>query len=122
MSIKPETQEYRLDPAKWVVILAIVAGGIYANSYYAVVEPLYRALAGLGMAGLVISIMLQTERGAAVWSLAREARVEIRKVVWPTPQETSQTTVIVVLVVIFVALILWALDSGLSWGVRGVIG
>ncbi len=122
MSIKPETQEYRLDPAKWVVILAIVAGGIYANSYYAVVEPLYRALAGLGMAGLVIAIMLQTERGAAVWSLAREARVEIRKVVWPTPQETSQTTVIVVLVVIFVALILWALDSGLSWGVRGVIG
>ena len=122
MSIKPETQEYRLDPAKWVVILAIVAGGIYANSYYAVVEPLYRALAGLGMAGLVIAIMLQTERGVAVWSLAREARVEIRKVVWPTPQETSQTTVIVVLVVIFVALILWALDSGLSWGVRGVIG
>ena len=122
MSTKPETQEYRLDSAKWVVILAIIAGGIYANSYYAVVEPLYRALAGLGMAGLVVAIMLQTERGAAVWSLAREARVEIRKVVWPTPQETSQTTVIVVLVVIFVALVLWALDSGLSWGVRGVIG
>ncbi len=122
MSTKPETQEYRLDLVKWSIILAIIAGGIYANSYYAVVEPIYRALVGLAMAGLVVTIMLQTEKGAAVWSLAREARVEIRKVVWPTPQETSQTTVIVVLVVIFVALILWALDSGLSWSVQNVIG
>ena len=51
-----------------------------------------------------------------------EARVEVRKVVWPTPQETTQTTLIVVVVVIFVAFILWMLDSGLSWGVQGVIG
>ncbi len=122
MSTKPETQEYRLDLAKWVIILAIIAFGIYANSYYAVVEPIYRALAGVAMAGVVVAIGLQTEKGAAIWSLAREARVEVRKVVWPTPQETSQTTVIVVLVVIFVALILWALDSGLSWSVQGVIG
>ena len=71
---------------------------------------------------LPVGVALQTENGAWAWNLAKEARVEVRKVVWPTTQETTQTTLIVVGVVILVALILWALDSSLSWGVRGVIG
>jgi preprotein translocase subunit SecE len=119
---KAEAVEYRLDPLKWVLVLAIVAGGIYANSYYSAIEPLYRALAGVVVAAFALVVALQTEKGAAAWDLAKEARVEVRKVVWPTPQETTQTTLIVVVVVLIVAFILWALDSGLSWGVRGVIG
>jgi preprotein translocase subunit SecE len=122
MSTKAETNEYQLDVLKWVIVIGILAGGIYANSYYAAIEPLYRALAGVVIAGVAFAIALQTEKGAFVWDLAKEARVEVRKVVWPTNQETAQTTLIVVVVVIFVALILWGLDSGLSWGVAGVIG
>lgn len=123
MSTKVETTtEYRLDPFKWVIVLAIIGGGIYANSYYVAIEPIYRALAGVLIAAIAIAVSLQTEKGAAVWTLAREARVEVRKVVWPTPQETTQTTLLVVVVVIIVSLLLWVLDSGLSWGVRGVIG
>lgn len=122
MSTKAETSEYQLDVLKWVVVLGIVAGGIYANSYYAAIEPLFRALAGVVIAAIACAVALQTEKGAFVWDLAKEARVEVRKVVWPTSQETMQTTLIVVAVVIFVALILWALDSGLSWGVSGVVG
>ena len=122
MSSKTETGEYQLDGLKWLVVLAVVAGGIYANSYYAAIEPLFRALAGVLIAAVAIGVALQTEKGAWAWDLAKEARVEVRKVVWPTTQETTQTTLIVVGVVIVVALILWGLDSGLSWGVRGVIG
>ena len=69
-----------------------------------------------------MAIGLQTEKGHAAWELAKEARIEVRKVVWPSRQETTQTTLIVVAVVIFVALILWGLDSGLSWGIQGLIG
>jgi preprotein translocase subunit SecE len=122
MSSKAETGEYQLDSLKWLVVLAIVAGGIYANSYYAAIEPLFRALAGVLIVAVAVGIALQTEKGAWAWDLAKEARVEVRKVVWPTTQETTQTTLIVVGVVILVALILWGLDSSLSWGVRGVIG
>ena len=122
MSSKAEAGEYQLDSLKWLVALAIVGGGIYANSYYAAIEPLFRALAGVLVAAIAIGVALQTEKGAWAWNLAKEARVEVRKVVWPTTQETTQTTLIVVGVVILVALILWALDSSLSWGVRGVIG
>lgn len=122
MNAKVETPEYKLDAAKWLVVLLIVGGGVYANSYYATIEPLFRALAGVVVAGVALAVALQTEKGAWAWDLAKEARVEVRKVVWPTTQETTQTTLIVVVAVIFVALILWALDSTLSWGVRGVIG
>ena len=122
MSSKAEAGEYQLDSLKWLVALAIVGGGIYANSYYAAIEPLFRALTGLLAVAVAIGVALQTEKGAWVWDLAKEARVEVRKVVWPTTQETTQTTLIVVGVVILLALILWGLDSSLSWGVRGVIG
>jgi len=122
MSSKEEISEYQLDSLKWLLALTIVGVGIYANSYYAAIEPLFRALAGVLVAAFTVGVALQTEKGAWAWNLAKEARVEVRKVVWPTPQETTQTTLIVVGVVILVALILWALDSSLSWGVRGVIG
>ena len=122
MSSKAEAGEYQLDSLKWLLVFFVVGGGIYANSYYAAIEPLFRALAGVMVAAFTIGVALQTEKGAWAWNLAQEARVEVRKVVWPTTQETTQTTLIVVGVVILVALILWALDSSLSWGVRGLIG
>ena len=119
---KAETAEHRLDIVKWFAVVTIVAAGIYANSYFIEVEALYRAMAGVLIASIALAVALQTEKGAAVWDLAKEARIEVRKVVWPTPQETSQTTLIVVVAVLFVALILWALDSTLSWGVQGLLG
>ena len=122
MSSKAEVPTYKLDALKWAVVLAIVLGGVYANMEYATVTLLYRALAGVAIAAVVLAIGLQTEHGQAVWNLAKEARVEVRKVVWPTRQETTQTTLIVVAVVIVVALMLWALDSTVSWAVQGVIG
>ena len=119
---KIEATENPLDLLKWSGVIAIILGGIYANSYYGSIEPLYRAIAGVLVAAVAIALALQTDKGKAAWELAKEARVEVRKVVWPTPQETTQTTLIVVVAVLFVALILWALDSILSWGVQGVIG
>jgi preprotein translocase subunit SecE len=122
MSTKVEESTYKLDVVKWALMFAIIAAGVYANSMYGSVTLLYRALVGVALAGVVVAIGLQTEKGSAVWNLAKEARVEVRKVVWPSRQETTQTTLIVVAVVIFVALILWALDSSLSWGIQGLIG
>jgi len=119
---KVEESTGRFDAVLWMLIFAIVAGGVYANMEYAAVTLLYRALAGVAIAAVVIAIGLQTEKGRAAWELAKEARVEVRKVVWPTRQETTQTTLIVVVVVLIVALILWGLDSSLSWAVQGVIG
>lgn len=122
MNAKVDNSGQGLDIVKWLVVIGIVLGGAYANMMYANVGVFYRALAGVGLAAAAVLIALQTQRGRAVWNLAKEARVEVRKVVWPTRQETTQTTLIVVVVVFLVGLLLWGLDSGLSWGVAAVIG
>jgi len=122
MVTKVENQAARFDGLKWVLVLLIVIGGVYANSYFATESMLYRALAGVVLTAIAVAIALQTEQGRATWELAKEARVEIRKVVWPTPEERLQTTLIVVAVVIFVAFVLWGLDSGVSWLIKGFIG
>ena len=110
------------DIAKWVLALLVLGAGIYGNSYYSAVEPLYRALAGVVVFAILIAIVLTTEKGWFAWTLVKEARVEIRKVVWPTSQETGQTTLMVVGIVLFVGIILWIIDSLLSWGLSGTIG
>ena len=112
----------RLDNVKWALVAVIVAAGVYGNSYFADESLLYRVLGLLALAVVAGFIALQTAQGAALWTLVRESRVEIRKVVWPTRQEAVQTTLIVVAFVLLVALILWGLDGLLAWLVSLVIG
>ena len=111
-----------LDSIKWVVVVAIVAAGIYGNSYFAAESLLYRVIGLLVLAGVAAWIAAKTKKGNAFFTLCMEARSEIRKVVWPTRQETVQTTMIVVAVVLVVALILWGVDSSLSWVITKIIG
>ena len=122
MNAKTETTAHKLDPLLWVVIAAIVLGGVYANTIYASVTLIIRALAGVGIFAVAIAIAMQTASGRSAWNLLKEGQVEIRKVVWPTQQETTQTTLIVVVAVFLVGLLLWGLDSLLSFGVQAVIG
>lgn len=122
MNAKTETSANKLDPVLWLVIVAIVLGGVYANTLYASVTLIIRALVGVGILAVAIAIAMQTASGKSTWNLLKEGRVEIRKVVWPTQQETTQTTLIVVVAVFLVGLLLWGLDSLLSFGVQAVIG
>ena len=115
-------ERFNFDIAKWALASSILVGGIYGNVYYSAVEPLYRALVGVIISAVIIAIVLTTEKGWLAWTLLKEARLEIRKVVWPTSQETGQTTLMVVGIVLLVGLLLWILDALLSWGLSGTIG
>ena len=122
MSTKAELYDDRLDIPKWIVVAIIVVAGVYGNHYFAAEPVLYRALA-LVVLGLVAGfVALQTSKGKAFWALLKEARTEVRKVVWPTRQETTQTTLIVVAVVLVMALLLWGLDTLLGWIISQFIG
>jgi preprotein translocase subunit SecE len=61
---------------------------------------------------------LQSQSGKAAWAFVRDARTEVRKVVWPTRKETAQTTLFVIVAVIFMGVCLWLLDMFLGWAVR----
>jgi preprotein translocase subunit SecE len=65
---------------------------------------------------------MQTEKGSNALLFAKEARTEVRKVVWPTRQEAIQTTGIVLVVTVLMSLLLWGLDSVLFWLVGLVTG
>jgi preprotein translocase subunit SecE len=123
---KTETADIKSNKAvewlKWLIVAVILASGIFCNWYFQEVWILWRALALVGAGVLIVLIGLTTERGHALWDLAREARLEIRRVVWPTRQETTQTTLIVLGLILLASLLLWALDSALSWLVRSLIG
>src|SRR6056300_816936 len=112
----------RLDPLKWGIAILLIAAGVIGNSYYSDQSLLYRVIALLVMAIVAGWIASTTVRGGAFWQLVKGSRTEIRKVIWPTRQETTQTTMIVVAFVFVMALILWAMDSILGWLVSMVIG
>jgi preprotein translocase subunit SecE len=117
-----EATASRFDSVKWVAVAILVAVGVVGNSYFSDQSLLYRVLGLVALGAVAALIALQTAKGAAFWALVKGSRTEIRKVVWPTRQETVQTTLIVVAFVVVVALFLWGLDSLLGWLVSLVIG
>jgi preprotein translocase subunit SecE len=88
---------------------------VVGNSYYAEQSLLYRVLGILAIAAVAGWTALQTAKGVAFWTLVKGSRTEIRKVVWPTRQESVQTTLIVVAFVVVAAMLLWGLDSFFGW-------
>ena len=127
--IRHEQDEVSIfDRMKWWFVYLVVAGGIFGNWYYGNPDSTYfipafwRALILVGLAVGSAALLLTTERGRNLWILFRDARSEIRKVIWPTRPETLQTTWIVLILIVIFALILWLLDSGLSLLVQWIIG
>ncbi|WP_232058656.1 preprotein translocase subunit SecE [Aquicella lusitana] len=123
MVFKAENQgEGRLDWLKWLVALVLLLAGLVGNHYYSEISMPIRTLvwlAVLAIAGFVIS---RTQKGRWVVEFFRESRGELRKVVWPTREETMQTTLVVAAMVIILALLLWGMDSVLVWLIGWLTG
>ena len=122
MNSKAETESGRLDGLKWLLVVLLIAAGVVGNVYFASQSLLYRVIALLVLAIVAALVALQTAKGAEFWKLAKEAKIEIRKVVWPTRQEATQTTLIVFAFVLLTALILWGLDSLIGWLASRLLG
>ncbi len=115
MNAKTEQGPSKLDTMKLLAALVLVLGGAVAFSIYKEASLLLRVTGILVVIGVAIGISMTTYKGKIAWSFLKEARVEVRKVVWPTRQETLQTTLIVVVMVIIVGLILWTMDQVILW-------
>jgi preprotein translocase subunit SecE len=118
-----KSQSENLDMLKWVVSAVLLAAGFYGYHYFEQYPAAYRALGLLPIVALSLTAAVFTEKGNATWVLIREAFVEARhRVTWPTRQETTQTTLVVVAVVFVMALILWGLDAAFAKVVSLIIG
>ncbi|WP_227370380.1 preprotein translocase subunit SecE [Halomonas sp. M20] len=122
MKHNAEVQKSRHDGAKWAAVVALVALAVIGNSYFSDHALLYRVLGVVVLGAAAAAIALMTTKGRELTELARNARKEIQRVVWPTRQETIQTTAIVLVAVLVVGLMLWLIDTILGWAMSGIIG
>ncbi len=124
MNAQTETSESGiLDILKLLIAAAAIVGGLYSYYYYEfdVSLPL-RVLMVLAGTGVGIAIAMTSTQGRRLWHFIQGSRVEIRKVVWPTRAETTQTAIAVFVFTLVMALFFWALDSGLLWLTRKLVG
>ena len=124
MNAQTETSESGvLDIIKLLLAAVALVGGVYAYYYYEVNVALpLRVLMVLGGTAAGIGIAMTSTQGRRLWHFIQGSRVEIRKVVWPTRTETTQTAIAVFVFTLIMMLFFWALDSGLLWLTQSLIG
>ena len=110
------------DKVKITAAILLAAAGV-AGFYYLAQSPMIlrviSVLAGFVAGGLVFWM---SQPGKQFHGYAQESVAETKKVVWPTRKETLQTTGIVFVFVVVMALFLWAVDSSLLWVVKKLLG
>ncbi|NHB88533.1 preprotein translocase subunit SecE [Photorhabdus tasmaniensis] len=113
MSANSDAQESKrgLEVMKWLLVAALLTVAIVGNYLYREYSLPLRAIAVVVIVALAGAVALWTAKGKTTLAFAREARVEMRKVIWPTRQETLHTTLIVAAVTALMSLILWGLDG-----------
>jgi len=111
-----------VDVLKLVLAAAALLGGIVAYYWFKDEPQVVRVLMVLGglIAGLVL--LYWSAPGRDLWSYVQSSRVELRKMVWPTRQETWRTTLVVFVFVLALGVFFWLVDMGLAWGARHVTG
>ena len=110
MSAASETPKSGLDLVKWLLVLVILSLVVVGNYIYEL-SSLEKAIAIVVLVAAAGFVAAQTYKGKTFLNFAKESRTEIRKVVWPTRQETTQTTIIVLIATVIMGLILWGLDA-----------
>lgn len=122
MTMKLVEQGAAFNKFKWLTVILLLTAGIVANYYYSqIVWPL-RLLVWLFGLPIVAFIAFQTQQGKKTLEFIREARVELRKISWPTRQETVQTTFIIAIVVVIISIALWGADGVLMWLIGWLTG
>ena len=112
-----------LDTIKLLISAFALVGGLYAYYYYeADVAQALRVLMVLGGTIAGIGIAMTSVQGQRLWHFIQGSRVEIRKVIWPTKQETTQTAIAVFVFTLIMMLFFWLLDSGLLWLTQELVG
>jgi preprotein translocase subunit SecE len=118
MATNAEPKSSTLDIVKLVIALGLLVASIVGFYLFEEASLLYRVLGLLAVAGLGVFVASTTAKGKGLLSFMGAARTEVRKVVWPSRQETMQTTLMVFIIVVILSIFLWFVDMLLGWGVK----
>ena len=121
MVTKTEHSTSGIDTVKLTTALMGLIAGVVGFYYFEDESQLLRVIGMLAVVAVAFFIVTTTNIGQRSLGFVRDARVEVRKVVWPTRQEATQTTIAVLIMVVLVAIMLWLFDMVLGWGVRSLL-
>ncbi len=123
MNAKTETEGPGvLDAVKIVVAVGIIVAGVGAYYYFPDASVALRALGVVIAVAAALGVFYTTTQGQDLWRFIQSSRVELRKVVWPTKNETVQTAIAVIIFTIVMAIFFWVLDKFLFWATRLLTG
>jgi len=122
METRVEEQPTIVDTAKLALAVLIVLAGLVAYYYFGDTSALLRTLGVLLAVALAAVVALTSLQGKTLWKFIQGARVELGKVVWPTREETIQTTLVVLVVALFGGIFFWLLDLFLLWVTTRITG
>jgi preprotein translocase subunit SecE len=122
MSTKAETSPGPIDTAKLALAAIVLVAGIVAYNFYEDESLLLRVAGILVALAIAVVIVFQTIQGQLLWRFIQGSRIELRKVIWPTRQETVQTTLTVLVFVLIMGIFFWGLDFFLLWITRLLTG
>ena len=111
-----------IDIIKLLAAATILVSGLFAYYYYIEMSLPLRVLCVLGAVVVGIGVAMTSIQGKRLFTFIQGSRIEIRKVVWPTKQETTQTAIAVFIFTLLLALFFWGLDSLLLWLTRTLVG
>ena len=102
--------------------IVVLITGMILFYYYSDVRLFYRVVGMISVVIFSAFIAYQSDFGKLVYSYVIDSKVELKKVTWPTKQETTQTTLGVIFVVIVVGILLWLFDMLLGWAIGTLYG
>lgn len=118
-----ESRNAKLDIFLWCLTLALLVGGALLGYYYLAQQSILLSTVGYLLIGVAaFAVAARTSKGQAFWGYWRESVQEVRKMVWPTRQETLQTTLAVLTMVFVMGLLLWTADFILLRSVAWLTG
>jgi preprotein translocase subunit SecE len=110
------------DKIRLVLAFILLMAGVAGYYSFAGLAPVVRILIVLAGVGAAAAVAWTSQPGKQFYAFSRESAAETRRVVWPTRKETLQTTGVVFLLVVVVALFLWVVDASLMWLVQLLMG
>ena len=103
----------------WLAIVLVTIAAFFSTYYFHLSAPIM-ALVWIGWLVSILTFGFLTPQGKKVYLFTTEAKIELEKVVWPTRQETIQTTSIVMIMVTVTGFVLWGIDSGMMWAIAKI--
>ena len=122
MNEKVDTSGNGLDNLKLGAAILLLVSAVYAFYYFEDQLLVVRVLGLLAVAGIAVFIAAQSSAGKSVLGFISGAQSEVRRVVWPTRAETTQTTLAVLVIVLIMGIMLWLFDMVLLAAIQMLTG